>query len=114
MDKDKLLARRADTASGLPEDTVDIEGVGSVRVRALTRGEVYKVQQLKGRGDAERRILAWGLLDPELTENEVRQWQDNSPAGEMEPVADKIRELSGLNQDADKESYKSAGDEPDA
>lgn len=114
MDKDKLISPRHTTTSGLPEDDVDIEGVGTVRVRGLSRGETFKVQQIKGTDAAEQRILAWGLLDPELTENEVRQWQDNSPAGEMEPVANKIRELSGLNKGADKESYKSAGDEPDS
>lgn len=113
MDKDKLIGPRHNTATGLPEDDVEIEGVGTVRVRGLSRAETFKVQQIKGTEAAEQRILAWGLIDPELTENEVRQWQANSPAGEMEPVADKIRELSGLNRGADKEAYKSVRDESD-
>lgn len=114
MDKDKLIAPRTDTPSGLPEDDVNIPDVGTVRVRGLSRAEVFEVQQVKGRDAHERRILTLGLIDPVLTDNEIRQWQANSPAGEIEPVTNKIRDLSGLGDGADKESYKSAGDEPGA
>lgn len=86
----------------VPEGTVELEGIGTVRVRGLSRGEVYMTQQAKGVEAMERKILALGLLDPPMTEAEVGEWQRNSPAGEMEPVAEKIRQLSGLTTGADK------------
>lgn len=111
MDKEKLLAPRHDTPHGMPEDDVEIPDVGTVRIRGLNRGEVFQTQQIKGVEAIERRILAVGMIDPELTETEVRQWQRNSPAGEIEPVANAIRNLSGLAEGADKEAYKSVRDE---
>jgi hypothetical protein len=96
----------------VPEGTVDLEGIGTVRVRGLSRGEVYMTQQAKGTEAMERKILALGMLDPALTEDEVRAWQQNSPAGEIEPVADKIRDLSGLNKGADKSGVPDVRDEP--
>jgi hypothetical protein len=97
----------------LPEDTVAIDGIGEIRVRGLSRGEVFAIQKVsKGTADFERRTLACGLVDPAMTEDEVRQWQDAAPAGELEPVGDKIRELSGLVKGADKSDLPVAGDEP--
>lgn len=111
IDKETLLARRADTEHGMPEAEVEIPGVGTVRVRGLTRGEVFRVQQVKGTDAIERKILAMGMVDPPLTEQEARRWQHNSPAGEIDLVADKIRELSGLKRESAKEAYKSLRDE---
>jgi hypothetical protein len=95
----------------VPEGTVDLEGVGTVRVRGLSRGEVFMTQQAKGVEAMERKILALGMLDPALTEAEVKAWQENSPAGEIEPVSEKIRELSGLVTGADKSGVPGDGDE---
>lgn len=113
IDKDKLLAPRHDTTHGMPEEDVEIPDVGTVRVRGLTRGEVFLVQKLQGTDAIERRILAIGMVDPQLTESEVRRWQQHSPAGEIEPVVDAIRRLSGLSDNASKESYKRIRDESD-
>lgn len=96
----------------VPEGTVELEGLGTIRVRGLSRGEVFMTQQAKGVGAMERKILALGLLDPVMTEDEIRLWQQSSPAGEMEPVADKIRQLSGLKKGSDKEAMASFRDEP--
>lgn len=110
MDKAALLAPR------LEEDDVDIPGVGTVRVRGLSRYEVM-VSQRGNKGGTiavERVMLRYGMVDPILTEDEVAEWQKASPAGEIEPVARRISELSGLRQGADKEAYKSLPGEPDA
>jgi hypothetical protein len=104
MDKDLLFKAR------LPEGEIDVPGVGTVRVRGLTRGEVFAVQEVKGVAYAERKILALGMLDPELTETEAGRWQESSPAGEMEPVVELIRELSGLAEDAPKTAMRSFRD----
>lgn len=116
--KARLLARRATTDSGMPEETVPVDGMGDVLVRGLSRGEVFLMQKTRADGgikteDAyERRMLSLGLVHPEMTEAEVGVWQQVSPAGEMEPVAAKIRDLSGLGEGADKSGVQDVRDEP--
>lgn len=100
MDKELLFKPR------LPEADVEIAGVGTVRVRGLSRAEGLMVQNLKGLA-LERKVLSLGLVDPELTEAEVGKWQEASTAGELEPVSQRIAELSGMVEAADKEAYKS-------
>lgn len=107
VDKEALFAPR------LPEDDVEIPGVGTVRVRALSRGEVFGVQKLQGTPVIERKILALGMVDPTLTEAEVQRWQDASPGGELDPVVDRIRVLSGLAEGAEKAAVLDFRDEPD-
>jgi hypothetical protein len=111
MDKDKLLAPRANTASGLPEDDVEVPGMGTVRVRGLSRDEVFGAQKIKETAANERHVLSLGLVDPAMSVNEVFKWQQVSPAGEIEPVVDKIRELSGMKDDASKSGVPDDGDE---
>jgi hypothetical protein len=108
VDKEALLKPR------LPEADVEIPGVGTVRVRGLSRYEVLLAQkeQSKGPGAMERVILRFGMVDPAMTEDEVAQWQKASPAGELEPVARKIQALSGIGEGAEKAAYKSDGGEP--
>jgi hypothetical protein len=98
IDKEALLKTR------LPEAEVPIPGVGTVRVRGLSRGEVFGTQKAKDTAVMERKILAFGMLDPVLTEAEVQRWQEACPAGELDPVVDKIRELSGLSDTSEKEA----------
>lgn len=109
MDKELLFK------SALPEAEVEIPGKGTVRVRALTRAEALSMQHVEGGVQAiERRMLALAMVDPELTEAEVGQWQKASVAGEMEPVGVKIQELSGMTEGAAKEAYKAFDENPDA
>jgi len=104
VDKESLLKPR------LGEATVDIPGVGTVRVRALTRGEVMVVrkatdtEQMDGPRALvlERKLLAKAMVDPPLTEDEVGRWQEVSAAGELEPVVAAVQELSGLVEGAPK------------
>lgn len=106
MDKAALFAPR------LPEEDFEVPGVGTVRVRALTRAEALKIANQNMPVDQiERYLLACALVEPKLTENEVRQWQDVAPAGEIEPICKAIQRLSGLEEAADKAAYKSVRDE---
>lgn len=109
MDKSKLLKSR------LPEAEVEIEGVGKVRVRGLTRAEVLAVRKATDSenmdGDRalvlERKLLAKAMVDPELTEAEVREWQECVTPGELEPVIEKLQELSGLLKESPKNGLPS-------
>ena len=94
------------------EGEVELDGIGTVRVRGLSRAEVYMTQQAKGTEAMERKILALGMVDPPMTEAEVAEWQRSSPAGEMEPVTVKIQELSGIGKAAEKQAMQSFRDEP--
>lgn len=106
--KEALLSYREATDSGFPEDDVEIPGLGTVRVRGLSRHEVIHVQAANGKGVAavERLTVSLGLIDPQMTEDEVRQWQKVSGAMELDPVTRAIARLSGLAPGADKQAYK--------
>lgn len=85
----------------LTEADVDIPGKGTIRVRTLTREELHTLKD-KDTGAGERKVIAACLVDPVLTEDEVLTWQQNSGAAELSVVVDKIMELSGLSDGADK------------
>jgi len=102
MDKGLLFTPR------LPEEDVEIPGVGTVRVRALSRGEALRTQSASGVGAVERAMVALAMIDPPLTEDEVKRWQEASPAGELEPLTRVIQRLSGMEDGADKAAFKSA------
>jgi hypothetical protein len=105
----------------LKEDDVQIDGVGTVRVRALNRAEVLMLQRHNG-GARERKMVALGMVDPVMTEAEVGAWTLASPSGELEAVTIRIAQLSGLavTQDdgttskPDKEVYEEFEDDPNA
>jgi hypothetical protein len=97
VDKQQLFKPR------LAEAEVDVDGVGTVRVRALSRIEVFLAQQVHDDEAAfERKILRAGMVDPKLTEAEIERWQKASPAGELQPVIDKVRGLSKMDDNSSK------------
>lgn len=101
LDKALLLTAR------LPEGEHEIPGVGVVRFRALTRGEALQIVGVELPYDEmERRLLSMALVDPVLTTEEVRAWQQASPAGELEPICEAIQKLSGLEEAAAKGAYQ--------
>lgn len=104
LDKAALLA-----PVDLDEDDVAIPRLGgSVRVRGLSRLDAAKLANVSGI-DREAHILAMGLVDPAMSVSEVKQWMAGAPAGEFNPVAERIGELSGLLESSEKDAYKSDG-----
>lgn len=101
VDKATLLARR------LGEGEHEIEGVGTVRLRGLSRAEVLEIRKLGDTAKADRRMVSLALVEPALTEAEVRAWQENSTPGEIEALTVAIAELSGMGVGAAKDAYKS-------
>lgn len=93
MDKDTLLKPR------LAEGSHEIEGLGTIRFRALSRAEVLTLRAEFAEDDTattECKLLAAALIDPVLTEDEVRRWQSACLADEMEPLVGAVAQLSGL------------------
>lgn len=104
--KSALLAKRF----GVHD--VEVKGVGIVQVRPLSRAEALELQGVElPVAEIERRLLAKALVSPKLTEDEVGRWQANSPADEIEPVANEIARLSGMVSEAAKEAVKTFRDE---
>lgn len=107
MDKSALLASR------LPEGEVELPGVGVIRVRGLSRFEALHSGDL----DGEEREVYWlscGIVEPALTKDEIKRWRDSATYAEVELVADRIAELSGMKDTSAKEATKSPGDESGA
>ncbi|MFC0628542.1 hypothetical protein [Kribbella deserti] len=105
------------TTGEFPEEDVPVAG-GKVRVRGLSRGEVLRMQadkesgRIKDLGAWERRMISLAMVNPQLTEIQVADWQEASVAGALEELTRVISELSGLNDDADKSGVPAIRDEP--
>lgn len=98
---DMKSALLSDRMSGRVE-TVEIDGIGSISVRGLSRYEMVQAGKIEDPVHQERFILSKAMMDPKLTEDEVGQWQEGSPPNEINEVATKINELSGIGQGAGK------------
>jgi hypothetical protein len=106
LSKEALLARRF----GVHD--LEVEGVGVVQVRPLSRAEALEVQGVEMPvAVMEQKLISKAMVSPKLTEDDVRVWQENSPAGELEPVGDKIMILSGMKKESAKEAVKTFRDE---
>jgi len=96
------LAEREVALPGFPEP---------VRIRALTRDEVVRVRDAHMHGpdiedldviSYENELTSLALVDPALTPEEVAQWSEAAPAGELSLVMDEIRSLSAMDEEAAK------------
>jgi hypothetical protein len=102
MDKSKLTSKRLETVE------VPIDETDSVTIRPLTRQEAFHVVNKEMAIDvAERYVLSRAMVDPEMSEADVKAWQDGSPAGEIQRVFEKVVEISGMSEGAAKAAYKS-------
>src|ERR1700743_692476 len=81
----------------------EIEGIGTVKVRSLTRSEALAVVGKElDKAASGRYLIATGMGRPTAAGEDVKPWQDNSPAGEIQAVAKLITKLSGLTDGAPK------------
>ena len=93
----------------LPEADVELpSGIGTVRVRGLSRQEAVAVQRGVREDDPdandvlEVRAVARGMVDPQLTEDEVAAWRASGVAADVQAVAQRISELSNMDKAAGK------------
>lgn len=97
VDKAALFTRR------LTEEDIELPGVGTIRVRALSRAEALQVTDKKMPVELmEQKLLSMAMVDPVMSEQDVRAWQEAAGAGELEPVTEVIQRLSGLRKEAAK------------
>lgn len=105
-----------DLVSGSLEDDAEDLTLPSgkvVRVRGLSRHEL--MFNGKGTEDSaliERRNVVSCLVEPKLTLPQVEKWQRNSAAGgDFKVLSERIRDLSGLGEGADKSDPGASGDD---
>jgi hypothetical protein len=102
--KDALTKRRAPSDDDVVP--VEVEGVGTVMIRPLSRKEAHSFRGREIDSEIlERKLLAIAMVDPKMSEKDVAEWQANSKAGEIQPVMDKIVEISGMERAAGKRAY---------
>lgn len=107
MDKAALLTRRVADITA----EVEVPGLGTVVVRGLSRWQMIAVFQLSKKPHRQEQLaISFGMVDPELTPEEVAEWQRCATASELEAVAQKINELSGIGPGAAKSVVSADGD----
>lgn len=111
---DELLAKREPTDSGMPEGEVPVSGLGAVRVRGLSRGEVLAGKDIDERLAFEVFLISTGMVSPKMTAAQALSWLSVGRPTELEPVTKAIIELSGLGDDAEKRAVAEMFEDPSA
>lgn len=84
-----------------------IEGLGMVRIKALTRAQALSVRGVDMEfAVMEQTLISYAFVEPKLTIEDVKRIQESTPAGLLEPVTDRIAKLSGMKADKPKELMK--------
>lgn len=90
----------------------EVPGLGIIRVRPLTRAEALAVVGKKLDQDVmEQQLLSKAVVEPKLTESDIRTWQANSPAGELGDLVLFVQQISGLAEGAAKSGVPDPGSE---
>lgn len=107
---DDIRARFLRRVGAWPEAMVELDGIGQLKIKALSRAEVMGLGELSIE-EREIKMISLCLVEPTLTEDEVRAWREAALASDIEPLTDAIAELSGLTaKKAKNEAYKSVRD----
>lgn len=90
-------------------ETFTLADGGTVLVRGLTRQEAFAVQAAGDTPAAmEPVMISFGLAEPELSLDDVREWMAVALAGDVQRLCDLISRLSGMDPGATKRATKSA------
>jgi len=114
MDLAKLT--KEDPAKNTPVPIDLPSGLGTVQVRKLSRGETMDLMEMEVGSNGrvkiplrvwEQRLLAAAMLDPKMTEADVKAWQENGASADIEEVTSVIQKLSNVSAVTDQEIAKS-------
>lgn len=97
---DPILSKEALLKTGLPEEAVEIKNLGMVRVRSISRGEFVRIREMD-LTEFETQLVAMGLVEPRLTEDEVKEWRDSVTPHVFDDLAGEILRVSGLRKALD-------------
>lgn len=97
LTREQILARKLGTGEvELPD------GSGTVRVRGLNRREALEMARVGDIVERDIQMVALGLVDPKLSEDDVRMWGEHDDSGTIEAVSRRIGELSRMVEGAGK------------
>lgn len=90
----------------------ELPDVGVIKIRGLSRIEAVRLDNAPDATARDVIIFKAGIVEPLLTEAEVRRMMGARSAGDLENLSRRIATLSKLMPGADQEQYKSIRDEP--
>lgn len=97
---DELLEDDITEAEG--EDFVLAKSGKKIRIRGLSRNEALAVSQAKTEKDRQLYLVRKGVIHPFMTEEQVKKWFAKVPSGDVSKLMDKITELSGMAEEAER------------
>lgn len=103
LSREQILARKV---AGKTEE-VDLGDGGSVVVRGLTRAEAGRVGKIDDEQEVECTALHLALVEPALSMDDVRAWQESDDSGTIQRVVDVVQRLSGTAPGQAKDATKS-------
>ena len=101
LTREQILARR------LGFEDVDLGDGDTVQVRGLNRDEAHHLQSLETVRDRDVYLIATGMVDPEMTEEDVAAWFAQDATGPINDVGAAITRLSGMAPGQGKDATKS-------
>lgn len=117
--KDLLLKRRATAATRevMLSPIEEGEEPVTVVVRGLTRYEVKEcsgTHNAKSKEDLEKvdrnltemKMISKGLVEPEMSLEDVQMWLSEAPGGDSVKVMEAISDLSGMNEGSPKSNLQ--------
>jgi hypothetical protein len=96
---DPVITKEVLLKGHLPEETVEVPEIGTIRIRALSRAEALS-STLLADDEREAQVLAWGIVDPVITKEEAQRWRETTIPGLVNAVAYEILVLSGMTETA--------------
>jgi hypothetical protein len=101
LTREQVLARK------LGQEEVDLGDGDTVMVRGLNRDQAHHLQTLEVIREREVYMIAVGMADPEMTEEDVAAWFAGDEAGALDKIAKVITRLSGMADGQGKDATKS-------
>lgn len=87
---------------------------GVIRVRGLSRREMLDIAELNGAA-YETAMVCKAMVQPTgMTQLDIQKWQKAAPSREIGLVVQRINELSGMGEDAERAAHKSVPDESES
>jgi hypothetical protein len=99
-----MLSRTEILARKVGKGTAELPSGGEVAIRALTRDEALKVNELDTTADRENMIIHLGMTDPKLSLEDVAAWAVEGSAGDLAAISNAVGRLSGMVEGAGKSS----------
>jgi hypothetical protein len=97
LTREQILARkRGHEVVELPD------GSGTVEVRGLNRREALNIAEIDEAAERDAQLISYGLVDPQLTVDEVKAWGEEDDTGTLEHVSYRIGVLSRMVEGAGK------------